>query len=128
MANGIAAGAQAGAAFGPWGAAVGGALGAATDMASAAMGGPFMGGTSKATYGDVDTDHSGWTVNIGSGSASTNNAQTKRKEQERAGSVFADGIGYGSGQTLADQAGVPPYMMLILGGAVLMIIIKRMRK
>ncbi|MCV2361653.1 hypothetical protein LNV08_22030 [Paucibacter sp. TC2R-5] len=136
MANGIAAGAQAGAAFGPWGAAVGGALGAATDMASAAMGGPFMGGTSHATYGDVDVDHSGWSVNVGSGSATTDNAQTKtkRKEQAAVRDQFAQGIGYGP--PWADdvmpaapmQAGMNNYAIFFLGGAALVMLIKRMRK
>jgi hypothetical protein len=136
MPGSIAAGAQAGAAFGPWGSAIGGALGAASDIASAAAGGPFMGGHSSATYGDIETDHSGWTVNIGSGSASTNNAQTKtkRKEQQQTADRFADGIGYGSGpilgagDTFATQAGLPPYAALMLGGAVLLIVIKRLRK
>ncbi len=126
MSGGIAAGAKAGAAFGPWGSAIGGALGAASDMTAAAMGGPFMGGTSHATYGDVETDHSGWTVNIGSGSASTNNAQTKRKEQAQAADQFASGIGFADPAPM--QAGLPPYMMLMFGGALLLIIVKRMRK
>lgn len=68
MANGLAAGAQAGAAFGPWGAAIGGALGAASDLAQGGAGPSTM-----ISGAPVDArsfmDGSGWTVSTGSSNA-----------------------------------------------------------
>lgn len=133
--SGLAAGAKAGAAFGPWGAAIGGVAGAASDAINAAMGGPFMGGDSKATYGDIDTDHSGWTVNVGSGSASTNNAQTKTKTRtttdvDPAGMGLIPGAlpgGYGSPMAPVMQAGINPMMLLVLGSVALGLALRRRR-
>jgi hypothetical protein len=71
--SGIAAGAQAGAAFGPWGAAIGGALGGVTDMMGQAMGGPTV--ATAQTDARSFMDGSGWTVSTG-GSRSTGGARS----------------------------------------------------
>lgn len=67
MASGVAEGAKAGAAFGPWGAAIGGAAGLVGDLA-ADGGGPMVSGG-----GVFDLrgwmDGSGWTVSTGSSNA-----------------------------------------------------------
>lgn len=137
--SGIAAGAQAGAAFGPWGAAIGGIAGGVSDGINAAMGGPFMGGDSKATYGDVITDHSGWTVNVGGGSASTDNRQNKPTTRtttdtslpSQMGLPVGGGVSYvGGGMTDfagVSAAGINPLMLLAMGG-LLLVAIKRKGK
>lgn len=78
MAGSMAAGAQAGAAFGPYGAAIGAGLGAVADIAgSGSSGGPFMGGNaSQAAYG-TGLDGSGWVINFGGQqTATTTSAKT----------------------------------------------------
>ena len=116
----VAAGAQAGAAFGPWGAAIGGALGAVSDIGTAAAGGPFMGGDSHAAYGDTRSDGSGWTVNVGSGSAQTDasgsrNSTSNRADPQANGQAFAAGIG----QPAGTFGGIHPVALLAAGGLVL---------
>lgn len=64
MASGVAEGAKAGAAFGPWGAAAGALLGGAADIASSG-GGPQL--LSSAVDARSFMDGSGWTVSTGQG-------------------------------------------------------------
>jgi hypothetical protein len=123
--SGLAAGAKAGAAFGPMGAAIGGVAGAASDALNAAMGGPFKGGDSSATYGASMFDNSGWTINIGSGSASTSNDQTKKQEQAAASDDFAKGLGYMPGM---QQAGVSPVVLLAVAGVVVVLMMRKGRR
>lgn len=93
-------------------------------------GGPFMGGDSKATYGDVSTDHSGWTINVGSGSAATDNRQTKPVTRTTTDAsipaqmglpVGNGGVSYVGASSMAglSMAGINPLMLLAFGGLLL---------
>lgn len=95
-------------------------------------GGPFMGGDSKATYGDVSTDHSGWSVNVGGGSASVDNRQNKPSTRTttdtslpaQMGLMPGGGVSYvGAGDGLS-LAGINPLMLLAFGG-LLLVALKR---
>ncbi len=102
-------------------------------------GGPFMGGDSKATYGDVSTDNSGWTVNVGGGSASTDNRQTKPVTRTttdtslpaQMGLPVGGGVSYVGGAMPAmggvSMAGVSPLMLLAIGGLMLVAIKRKGR-
>jgi hypothetical protein len=103
-------------------------MGGASDLASQAMGGPFMGGHSSAAYGDVRSDGSGWSVNVGSGSASADASgsrnSTSSRTQPQAGEQFAQGIGYpaaaGNG-----MGGIEPLALVAAAGIVLVAFLLR---
>ncbi len=94
-----AAGAQAGAAFGPWGAAIGAGAGMLTDVAKASMGGPTT------TSAQVDArswmDGSGWTVSTGGSTSrggrfgsNTQEGQNPQQQQPRPASASFAPPGY----------------------------------
>jgi hypothetical protein len=85
-------------------------------------GGPFMGGSSTATYGSSMFDNSNWTVNVGSGSASATNANAKSQEATRASDAFAGGIGLSSAPM---QAGMNPLLLLVIGSVAVGLIVRR---
>lgn len=79
----MVAGAQAGAAFGPWGALIGGAMGGASDLGSQALSGA---NESKAnTDARSFYDGSGWTVSTGS-SRATGGARSGGPDMSSTGS------------------------------------------
>lgn len=109
--SGLAAGAQAGAAFGPWGAAIGGAAGLASDIAMA----PDT-GISSSGSGQIDLssmmDGSGWTVSTGSSKA-TGGARSQTAPQSLFGG--GGGGGMGSGMSMAGLDSNPLMLLLLLG-------------
>ena len=112
--SGLAAGAQAGAAFGPWGAAIGGAAGLVGDIANSPAGPMISGG------GAIDArsfmDGSGWTVSTkATGGKSGGGSQDGGLSQpgNPASSLGA------LGPLGVSEAGVNPLMLLALGGLVL---------
>lgn len=107
--SGLAAGAQAGAAFGPWGAAIGGAAGLASDIAMA----PET-GISSSGGGQFDLrsfmDGSGWTVSTGK---STATGSTRREVQEQG--LFGGGGSAMPGMSMAGFGDNPLMLLLLLG-------------
>lgn len=79
-------GAQAGAAFGPWGAAIGGAAGLVGDIATAPDTGVSVSGA-----GNFDLrnwmDGSGWTVSTGSSKATADNRREEVPQQSMWGGM-----------------------------------------
>lgn len=114
--SGIAAGAQAGAAFGPWGAAIGGAMGAVSDIAGA--GGPM---TSGSGLWDMRNsfDGSGWTVSTG-GSKATGGARTGGIGDQ--GTQPQGAVGQSMG--MAQQAGIGYIGALLLAGVAVYLLAK----
>ncbi len=106
--SGLAAGAQAGAAFGPWGAAIGGAAGLASDIAMQ----PDT-GISSSGGGQFDLrssmDGSGWTVSTGS-----SKAQGSTRHEVKEPSMFGGG-GSMPGVSMAGLSGNPLMLLLLLG-------------
>lgn len=120
-------GAQAGAAFGPWGAAVGGVAGFAMDYDKAdsaqpgpgsptGAGGDFMGGTSGVSAYGTGLDGSGWIVNFG-GTQNASSASEKSYNKPQA-------------QAIADAAAESPAAWAVPLGiaAVALFLIARKRK
>lgn len=106
MSGSLAAGAKAGAAFGPWGSAAGAALGAAADIAGAA-GGP----QSNQVAFDARSwmDGSGWTVSTGSGRATGGD----RRQEGAAFDAGHGGAGVFAGAP--SQAGIGSFGAVLLG-------------
>jgi hypothetical protein len=104
-------------------------LQAVGQIGAAAAGGPFMGGDSHATFGNANQDGSGWTVNIGSGSASTDNRQQKTdlRTTDPVGDQFANSIGY-PGMPAPLQAGVNPVMALAVAGLLGFALLRKLGK
>lgn len=122
--SGMVAGAQAGAAFGPWGAAIGGAAGLASDLANSPTGPMISGG------GSIDArsfmDGSGWTVSTGKATATggksgggTQGGNTNPSGGGTGTGAGASFAGMGFGMDGSQQAGMQPLMLLALGGLVL---------
>lgn len=107
--SGIAAGAQAGAAFGPWGAAIGGAMGAVSDIAGA--GGPMSSGSGQWDMRNV-IDGSGWTVSTGKSTAQGGARSGGNDQGTRPQGVMGQSFG------LPQQAGIG-WAALALGVGVL---------
>ena len=107
--SGIADGAKAGAAFGPWGAAIGGALGGVADIAGSG-GGPFMGGSATAAAYGTSLDGSGWIVNLGGTQVASSSPTRTTTDPGAAAPIM--------------QAGLSPVVMLLLAGAAVVWFIK----
>ena len=115
--SGLAAGAQAGAAFGPWGAAIGGAAGLVGDIANSPTGPMISGG------GAIDArsfmDGSGWTVSTGSSKATGGKSGGGSQD----GGLSPPGNPASSlgslGYLGASEAGMSPVMLLALSGVLL---------
>lgn len=117
MASGVAAGVQAGAAFGPYGAAVGGLLGGATDVLSAgASGGPFLGGAADSATHGTTLDGSGFSVNFGGTQVATPTT-TKYSPEGLPQTGLVGSVG-GSGSS----------PLLLIGLAVVAVLLLRRRK
>lgn len=120
-------GAQAGAAFGPWGAAVGTVAGFALDYdkssgqggpgAPTAAGGDFMGGSAAVDAYGTGLDGSGWVVNFGTGqAAATESTKAYNKPQAQA-------VAEAEAQSQGPMAWALP--LLIIGAAVLLLARRR---
>jgi hypothetical protein len=106
-------------------------LQAVGQIGAAAAGGPFMGGDSRSTFGNSPFDSSGWTVNIGSGSASTDNRQTKTDNRnDPVADQFAQSLGYPMAPSMPAplQAGVNPMMALAVAGLLGFALLRKLGK
>lgn len=94
--SGAEVGLQAGAAFGPWGAAIGAGVGAASDLIGKEMGGPV------ASSAQVDArswmDGSGWTVSTGSSRATGGRFGGNTQEGQRGGAQAPASASYAPAQ------------------------------
>lgn len=115
MAGGIQAGATAGAAFGPWGAAAGAVLGGAMDLAGGGGGGgPFLGGEAGSAAHGNRLDGQGWSVNFGGTQVATPSKTD----------YSAEGLPSPAG--LVTAGGVSPVLMI--GGAVLLVAVLLLKR
>lgn len=111
MQSSAAAGAQAGAAFGPYGALIGAGVGVASDVMNQALGGT----TSSGGENDIRSsfDGSGWTVSTGKSSA------TGARDSRTAAPL---GVGEGMTRAVADS----PWLLFAALGIVGFILYKKL--
>lgn len=100
-------GAQAGAAFGPWGAAIGGAAGLVGDIATAPDTGVSLSGAGQFDLRSA-MDGSGWTVSTGSSRAEADN----RRSQAADAGVWGTGT---PGVQMAGMSSNPLMLAMLLG-------------
>jgi len=103
----MAQGAQAGAAFGPWGAAIGGAAGLVGDIATAPDTGVSVSGAGQFDLRSA-MDGSGWTVSTGSSRAEADN----RRSQPADAGMWGAGM---AGSTQEAGMGNPLMLAMLLG-------------
>ncbi|MBY0235270.1 MAG: hypothetical protein K2W93_09830 [Burkholderiaceae bacterium] len=108
--SGLAAGVQAGSAFGPWGAAIGGAAGLVGDMAMQPDTGISQSGTGQFDLSSM-MDGSGWTVSTGSSKATG----ATRQQTAKPGLFAGMGGGAVPGASMAGLDSNPLMLLLILG-------------